>query len=228
MMRKITWEQDRTGNCAKRELSSGVYLSPPASRLIVSRLMQELSTVSGSFGAHGLVVFLRMFGMSQFDKTGGTFYGLYSSGQDSGSESTPDYCVRKVVWTSAFRKIDSVIGGLRAQTLFLESFNLDERWKKIIEKIDQANSEELAKYENISEADERDRTDITNFFYASSSSLVLQGEYKSKAMRNRHLEGLFAELEKMYVALESAETILADDDSLRVSYDLDRCSFLFC
>ena len=227
MMNRITWEREGGGNSAMRDVSSDAYLSPPASRLVASRLMHELSTVSGNFGPHGLVVFLRVFGMSQFDKTGGTFYGLYTSGQDGCSESPPNYCIRKAVWTASFRSLDSVVNGIRANTLFFESTRLDERWTKLIDHINHATGSDLNNYENLSETEESLRANATHFFYASTESLILQGEYKSKKMRNRHLESLFAELNELCAELESTGTILADEASFRVSYDFDRCSFLF-
>ncbi len=226
-MERVLWEQDAQGSTAVRELKVGGYISPPSARQLMTRLMHELTTISARFADHGSVSFLRVLGVSEFDKQGGCFYGLYTSGHESGPASSPNYCLRKVVWNAGFKSVESILEGVKAKSLFFNSFSIDGKWKKIVDNIDRAQGEELVRFERVLDSERNSRTDKKINFFGSGSVIALQGEYDCREMYNHYLEERVKELSSLFAELELSLVTFPDIDSLRITYDFDRCSFLF-
>ncbi|WP_338524443.1 hypothetical protein NUH87_01775 [Pseudomonas batumici] len=224
-MENLFWERDYAGSKATYTPAKTKYVSPQAARFLVKRLMHEASTISASFGVHELVVFSRLLGVSEFDETGGSFYGLYSSGHDEqSSPPLPNYCLRKLQWTKGFKNIDTVLQGLTSTSLFFHSDSLDRDSRTVFEDAEAPLGNKLDITHAPADAEVRSEK-IINYF-AMDDATMLQGEYQAPAVFNPYIENKIQELSKLFDALFVDGGILPDVNSLRISYTFDHFDFM--
>jgi len=224
-MESLFWERDYGGSNATYTPAKTKYVSPQAARFLVKRLMHEASTISASFAVHELVVFSRLLGVSEFDETGGSFYGLYSSGHDEqSSPPLPNYCLRKLRWTKGFKNIDTVLQSLTSTSLFFHSDSLDPDSRTVIQDAEAPLGNKLDIARAPADAEGRGGK-IINYF-AMDDAIVLQGEYQTPAALNPYIENKIQELSTLFDALSVDGGILPEINSLRVSYTFDHFDFM--
>ncbi len=160
-----------------------------------------------------MIIFSRLAGISAIDEKAAAFYGLYVS---STAGDSPNYCIRRCLWSRGFGSIEEVLREFSAQAMFFDANNLSSEMREIVELADSPSKDE---YQTFSQRSGDLRFTSKDIYYFVADDLKdMSCSYSGKSSSNPSIEKLFGGLEMLFDSLTVAGAVRPIADSFRVSY----------